>query len=122
MKRLSDIWENLRQRRKSLGFVQKDMRMKIGMDQRQYQRLESGADTKVSTLLRILEGLDAEIVLVPKERLSAVDQLLEATPEQFHALENAMMDVESASGISRVSDAPLLWDKVLRKDTDKGGA
>ena len=36
----------------------------IGMSQQQYQRVESGQDLKVSTLLRILAGLDLELAVV----------------------------------------------------------
>ena len=51
-----------------------------------------------------------------------VEQLVAATPEQFQALENAMMDVETESTTGLASDAPRLWDKVFRvaKDKDKG--
>ena len=96
--------------------------MKIGMDQRQYQRLESGADTKVSTLLRILEGLDAEVVLVPKERLLVIEQLLAATPDKFQAFKNAVIDVEREAATGRGGDTSHLWDKVFREDKGKGEA
>ena len=44
------------------------MRMLIGMSQQQYQRVESGQDLKVSTLLRILAGLRLELSITDPEQ------------------------------------------------------
>lgn len=54
------------EQRKKLGIEQKDMYLRIGMKQQQYQRIESGNDIKLSTLLRVLEGLDLELSIKPK--------------------------------------------------------
>ncbi|WP_411368991.1 helix-turn-helix domain-containing protein [Pseudidiomarina salilacus] len=61
MKTLKELSELLVEERKKRGLSQKDMRMLIGMSQQQYQRVESGQDLKVSTLLRILVGLGLEL-------------------------------------------------------------
>lgn len=61
MKTLNELSEKLISERKKRGLSQKDMRMLIGMSQQQYQRVESGQDLKVSTLLRILVGLGLEL-------------------------------------------------------------
>ncbi|WOA33266.1 helix-turn-helix domain-containing protein [Alloalcanivorax xenomutans] len=74
-----EITRILEQRRKSLGLTQKDMLMRIGMSQQQYQRIESGGDTRVSTLLRILEGMGLQLRLVPEEQVAEVDALLNGT-------------------------------------------
>jgi len=60
MKTLNELSELLVRERKKRALSQKDMRMLIGMSQQQYQRVESGQDLKVSTLLRILAGLGLE--------------------------------------------------------------
>jgi HTH-type transcriptional regulator/antitoxin HipB len=67
MDSLKDIAQLLQLHRKSLGMEQKDMYMRIGMKPQQYQRIESGKDIKVSTLLRVLEGLDlhGKIMKIP---------------------------------------------------------
>jgi HTH-type transcriptional regulator/antitoxin HipB len=44
------------------------MRMLIGMSQQQYQRVESGNDLKLSTLLRVLDGLGLELAIVDTVR------------------------------------------------------
>lgn len=66
MKTQEELAKALRDFRKAKGLGQKDMRMRIGMSQQQYQRAESGSDLRVSTLFRILEGLDLELQLIPK--------------------------------------------------------
>ncbi|WP_322406988.1 helix-turn-helix transcriptional regulator [Idiomarina sp. PL1-037] len=64
MKTLNEMSELLARERKKRKLSQKDMRMLIGMSQQQYQRVESGQDLKVSTLLRILAGLNLELSVV----------------------------------------------------------
>lgn len=76
MKTLKELSEHLRQRRRAMGLNQQDMLMQIGMSQQQYQRIESGGDLRVTTLLRILDGMGLEFLLVPREQRQAVDHLL----------------------------------------------
>ncbi|GAB1621404.1 hypothetical protein AAOGI_14540 [Agarivorans albus] len=68
MKNKDEIAAMLVEQRKNLGIEQKDMYLRIGMKQQQYQRIEAGSDVKLSTLLRVLEGLDLELSIVPKGR------------------------------------------------------
>ena len=56
--------------RKKRNLSQKDMRMLIGMSQQQYQRIESGQDLKVSTLLRILAGLELELSITDPDQIT----------------------------------------------------
>ncbi|GEM_PF-1406494 len=68
MKSIDEIAVLLTEQRRKLGIEQKDMYMRIGMKQQQYQRIEAGSDVKLSTLLRVLEGLDLELSITPKGR------------------------------------------------------
>lgn len=70
MKDLKTIAKTLSVRRRELGLDQSDMRMKIGMSQQQYQRIEGGNDLRVSSLLRVLEGLGLQLLFVPTKNLS----------------------------------------------------
>ncbi|MGF1868061.1 helix-turn-helix domain-containing protein [Enterovibrio norvegicus] len=72
MKNIDEIAVLLIEQRKKLSIEQKDMYMRIGMKQQQYQRIEAGSDLKLSTLLRVLEGLDLELSIVPKGRATSV--------------------------------------------------
>lgn len=77
MKKLDELAGLLKQRRQALALNQHDMLMKIGMSQQQYQRIEAGGDVRLSTLLRVLEGMDLELHLVPRERTSQPDNVVE---------------------------------------------
>lgn len=82
MKSLNQLPELLKKRRLELDLNQKDMLMKIGMSQQQYQRIESGGDPRLSTFLRILEGMDLEMMLVPRKRVLEVQELLSVPAEK----------------------------------------
>ena len=68
MKTIKALAELLVTERKKRNLSQKDMRMLIGMSQQQYQRIESGQDLKVSTLLRILAGLELELSITDPDQ------------------------------------------------------
>lgn len=77
----------IKARRLQLGLQQKDMKLRIGMNQQQYQRIEAGGNARLETLALIAEGLDAELLLIPKDKLRAVKALLSergegATPDE----------------------------------------
>ncbi|KFB87295.1 UNVERIFIED_ORG: helix-turn-helix protein [Serratia quinivorans] len=77
MRKSSEISTVLKEKRAELGWNQKDFLMKIGMTQQQYQRIESGRDMRMSTLLRILMAMDLECVIVPKNKVREVELLLQ---------------------------------------------
>jgi len=69
MQTLESLADLLIAERKKRNLSQKDMYMLIGMSQQQYQRVESGQDLKVSTLLRILVGLGLELTITDPEQM-----------------------------------------------------
>ncbi|ELP5728318.1 helix-turn-helix transcriptional regulator [Vibrio vulnificus] len=77
MKSVQAVAALLKQRRKALGLEQKDMYLQIGMKQQQYQRVETGSDMKLSTLLRVLEGLGLELAIAPRGSKSTGNALSE---------------------------------------------
>lgn len=77
MKHLADIGGFLIDQRKQRQLSQQDMQMKIGMQQQQYQRVEAGSDLKVSTLMRILAGMQQELVVVPSNKVREVHAFIE---------------------------------------------
>ena len=70
------LHQQLKQRRKTLGLQQADLHRRAGMNQQQYQRIEAGGNPRLETLLLLAQGLDAELLLVPKEKLAAVQAIL----------------------------------------------
>ncbi len=70
------ILEQLRKRRKELGLLQKDMLLRVGMTRQQYNRLEKSGNPRLDTLELLAKGLDMELVLIPKEMLGSVQDIL----------------------------------------------
>lgn len=72
-----NLAKQMKARRKQLSLQQKDMKLRIGMEQQQYSRIEAGGNANLKNLELIAEGLDAELMLIPKEALHQVRVLLE---------------------------------------------
>ncbi len=72
------LLRQLKKRRIALGLKQNDMMMRIGVSRQQYQRLESKGNPRLDTLELIAKGLNSELLLIPKEKLSAVITVLES--------------------------------------------
>ncbi|WP_346838415.1 helix-turn-helix transcriptional regulator [Microbulbifer sp. SAOS-129_SWC] len=90
----------IKQRRQALGLQQKDMQLRIGMKQQQYQRIETEGNPRLDTLELVAEGLDAELVLVPKDKLRAVREFLRAgSPEDKAGNQGTRTDEDPWSDI-----------------------
>lgn len=76
----------IKARRLQLGLQQKDMKLRIGMNQQQYQRIEAGGNPRLETLELIAEGLDAELMLIPKDKIRAVKAMLAAEGSKRNAV------------------------------------
>jgi transcriptional regulator with XRE-family HTH domain len=94
------IHEQLRARRKQLGLQQSDMSLRAGIARQQYHRLENGGNPSLKTLELAAAGLDMALMLVPKERLSAVRAMLArpsgdvpAARPETSPIENPWMDL-----------------------------
>ncbi|AGB80955.1 putative transcriptional regulator with C-terminal CBS domains [Serratia sp. FGI94] len=100
MRQLSELSKILKEKRCELGWSQKDFLMKIGMTQQQYQRIESGSDIRMSTLLRILAAMDLEYVIVPKRHIGDVEVLLQqkagtaSKTDTLQGFEKKLQDLE----------------------------
>lgn len=69
--------QQLKKRRLDLGLKQKDMMLRMGISRQQYQHLESKGNPRLDTLELIAKGLNSELMLIPKDKLSAVKAVLE---------------------------------------------
>ena len=54
------------------------MMLRIGISRQQYQRLESKGNPRLDTLALVVKGLNSELMLIPKEKLKAVQVILES--------------------------------------------
>ena len=81
------LTSQIKTRRRALGLQQKDMRLRIGMNQQQYQRIEAGGNPRLATLALVAEGLEAELLLVPKDKIRAVQAVLAGENGTMNALQ-----------------------------------
>ncbi|MGE3319922.1 MAG: helix-turn-helix transcriptional regulator [Candidatus Berkiella sp.] len=78
----NSLINQLKRRRLELGLKQSDMILRVGISRQQYQHLESKGNPRLETLELIAKGLNSEIMLIPKEKLSMVQSVLETDPSQ----------------------------------------
>lgn len=74
---MNSLLQQIKKRRLALGLKQNDMMLRVGISRQQYQRLESKGNPRLDTLELIAKGLNSELMLIPKEKLSAVQAVLE---------------------------------------------
>jgi len=81
---MNSLHKQIKIQRIKLGFKQEDLATRIGMARQQYQRLESKGNPRLDTLELIAKGLKMELMLIPKEKITAIKDLLEntSTPPQ----------------------------------------
>ena len=75
---MNTFLEQLKKRRKDLGLKQNDMLLRVGVSRQQYQRLESKGNPRLDTLELIVKGLKSELMLIPQEKLAAVNAAMSA--------------------------------------------
>lgn len=76
---MNPVLQQMKDRRLKLGLKQNDMMLRVGMSRQQYQRLESRGNPRLDTLELVAQGLDAQLMLIPNEKLAAVRALLEGS-------------------------------------------
>lgn len=71
-----DIRNIIRAHRLSLGISQAEAASRAGIQQRQVSLFERGGDVTLSTLMKLAQALDVELVVVPRKEVARVDALL----------------------------------------------
>ena len=74
----SSLHEAIRARRLALGLSQIEAARRSGIQQRQVSTFERGGDVTLSTLLKLAQALDVELLPVPREDTAKVESLLKA--------------------------------------------
>ncbi|MGE4534371.1 helix-turn-helix domain-containing protein [Halomonas sp.] len=75
------LHQELKRRRRDLGFSQAQVAERVGMTRQQYQRLESGGNPRLDTLELAADGLNTRLMLIPVEKWYRVKALLEEGQE-----------------------------------------
>lgn len=91
MTKVASLLDQIKSRRLELGFRQSDMQMRIGVSRQQYQRIEAKGNPRLDTLHLITKGLNAELMLIPNDKLTAVQAVLagrETVPTRSRDLED----------------------------------
>ena len=104
---MNSLLIQLKKRRLSLGFKQKDMMMRIGVSRQQYQQIESKGNPRLSTLGLIAKGLNSELMLIPSEKMILIKTILE---EDTLSLASLMKPDEE----SDLTNNP--WKNILEND------
>jgi len=73
-----NLLQQIKNRRLALKLKQNEMPMRIGISRQQYQRLEAKGNPRLDTLELIAKGLNSDVMLIPKEKLTAVLAVLES--------------------------------------------
>ena len=106
---MKSLLDQLKNRRIKLGLKQHDMLLRVGISRQQYQRLESRGNPRLDTLELIAKGLNSEVLLIPQEKLQAVEAVLEGK-----AVGGATVKGSGTAQKKSVSDDP--WEDMLGDD------
>ena len=108
---MEPLLKQLKKRRIDQNLKQKDMMLRVGISRQQYQRLESRGNPGLDTLELIAKGLNSELMLIPKEKLSEVRSVLERDISELSTRSTKRpQDKENRS----LSDDP--WQDLLGDD------
>jgi transcriptional regulator with XRE-family HTH domain len=72
------LHELIRARRLALGLSQAEVARRSGIQQRQVSLFEGGGDVTLSTLTKLAQALDVELMPVPRQETTRVEKLLKA--------------------------------------------
>ena len=101
------LLKQIKSRRLTLKLKQSDMLLRAGLSRQQYQQIESKGNPRLNTLELVADGLNSELVLIPKEKLKAVQAILDGT-----AYENPITNAEN----NAIDDDP--WKGLLEDVSD----
>lgn len=74
------LHELIRARRLALGLSQAEVARRSGIQQRQVSLFERGGEVTLSTLTKLAQALDVELVPVPRQDITRLETLLKAKP------------------------------------------
>ena len=70
------LLQQVKKRRTLLCLKQVDMQSRTGISRQQYQKLESQGNPRLDTLEIIAAGLNAQLMLIPDDKVHLIRQLL----------------------------------------------
>jgi transcriptional regulator with XRE-family HTH domain len=77
---MNSLHDQIKNRRRKLGFNQEELANLLGMARQQYQRLESKGNPRLDTMELIAKGLKVELMLIPKDKVRVIKRILDNAP------------------------------------------
>lgn len=108
---MKPLLDQLKKRRLALNLKQKDMMLRIGVSRQQYQHLESKGNPTLNMLELIAKGLKSELMLIPKEKLNLVKEILENESQSSLTPKNQSSQQSEESTLSNDPWKNLLEDE-----------
>ena len=99
------LHESLRARRLALRLSQAEAARRSGIQQRQVSTFERGGEVTLSTLLRLAQALDVELMPVPREDTGKLESFLKTKRGPAHS-------------VSAPTSSPSLLDRYQVKDDE----
>lgn len=109
---IDSLLQQIKKRRLALALKQNDMMLRVGISRQQYQRLESKGNPRLDTLELIAKGLNSELMLIPKEKVSAVLSVLESEVTSDTSQQTQTKNVKETK--KSLSDDP--WQGLLGEE------
>lgn len=94
MQTLEDIGAQLKLMRLKRNLTQSDIKAETGISQQHYQRAETGHDIRLSSLLKICEGMGLTVMLVPNRDTEDVYRMIDPENHKPYSLLDTMKDLE----------------------------
>ncbi|MGH1431267.1 MAG: helix-turn-helix domain-containing protein [Neptuniibacter sp.] len=113
------VGQEIVKHRKARVGHQNAMQALTGMKTQQYNRLENGADVRLSTLFRVIDALELEMALVPRDRMLLVDMILNASDSQLEEYKQFMLQQLQYEGSSTASSSVTGIEALMQDLSDE---
>lgn len=100
------LLDQIVKRRKALNVRSSDMTLLAGINRQQYEKIEKGGNPSLVTLDKISEGLDAELMLIPKDKMEAIRRIL-ATPSSAPSFQEQKVFSPEKAYLGNRDDEPI---------------
>lgn len=119
MRLQEQVGQEIVKHRKARVGHQNAMQALTGMKTQQYNRLENGADVRLSTLFRVIDALELEMALVPRDRMLLVDMILNASDSQLEEYKQFMLQQLQYEGSSTTPSSVTGIDALMQDLSDE---
>ncbi len=91
------LLDQIKKRRLALKIKSSDMPLLAGINRQQYEKIEKSGNPNLSTIDKIAEAVDAELMLIPKEMVKEVKRFLGTPNHNSSQVSGGVKDYEGDS-------------------------